>query len=178
MELPDDHPQTIGLLLRWLYTSRLEFSLQCSLGRTSDKVHEDCCEQMLALAKTYTLADKLCLEDLKNAAMDSVRVWNKKHSYRASTLAALYQTLPADSLMRKFVSRKMAYLLRKRGGIYPSNDPADTLEDEIKRNSEMALELISALSEDKGKNPNPIDQLACDYQEHNFTPKCPDKKDK
>jgi hypothetical protein len=180
MHLPEDDPEAFGVLIRWLYTSKLKLDYICPKGDKKEHLH--CANQLTSFVKAYTLADKFCLEKLKNLAMDGVKKWSAKHVFTSTVISTIYQEGSSSSLLRKFVARKVAFCFRKNKG----QDPINPMEEEIRNNPDFAMDLISTLSKDNvelsnnGKwtsgtssyYPDPQDHPACHYHEHKTTRKC------
>lgn len=152
--LPDDNVEAFVLFVQWIYGARLKRAATTAPVKT-----------LLAL---YVMAEKFCMETLKNLAMDLIRAFYSTADLESLTehIEYVYSSTPTSSPIRRFVSNFATYnILEQRTTM--------SLEflDLMKKGGDFAADFASATW--KYITTDPSMGRKCVYHEHNFTKPCP-----
>jgi len=157
--LPDEDVGAFELFVRWIYGAPLR--------APSDL---DSFTRHLAL---YVMAEKFCMEPLKNLLMDAIRTYYRFNGIRGGPeqMEYVYENTPADSSLRLFLVRAAAY-----GVVARINQelPKNFLEL-LKKGGDVAADFTSALLRSSAIRPRttaPSMELDCAYHEHKSTKSC------
>jgi hypothetical protein len=102
MLLPDEHPGAFSLFVDWLYRSRIS--------------HVSTARHWVNLFNLYIFAEKLCLNELANRAIDRIRHMEACGSLDIVTIALtshVYKNTFADSPLRRYCVEALAYDLSR-----------------------------------------------------------------
>jgi hypothetical protein len=180
--LPEDEPDAFDLFIQWLYNSRLDCKAFCVEGKSSAEIHEPCWTLMSTLISLYILADKICLEELKNTVMDNFKDIGKTHKFTPFAIIRIYAKGPSGSPLRRLAARKCKHDIQAFGGLIGYSD--GTWTEAIERNKGFAIDILHAIADGEKHRPsggtglwNPCEDPDCKYHEHKSTPKCADTSD-
>lgn len=157
MYLPDDNVEAFVLFVQWIYGARIKKAATTAPVKT-----------LLAL---YVMAEKFCMETLKNLAMDLIREFYSMANIESLTehIEYVYSSTPNTSPIRCFVSNFATYDLLERPTV-----PVEFL-NLMKKGGDFAADFAAATL--KYSVPNGADptkgRRKCVYHEHNFTKPCP-----
>jgi hypothetical protein len=149
---PEDVPEAFDLFVRWLYTSELD---------NADSITD---EKLLNYAHLYVLADKVCLGQLQNAAIDRNISWAGISFFSPSFIKSVYEMTPQDSVMRALMVDEVISL----------EENILDAEEAFRSNNDFAGDLICALADEERDRIAPFKQDdACDkYHSHRWIPVC------
>lgn len=157
--LPEDHVGGFILFVQWIYGVPPPESSTPSMVTT--------------LFALYVLAEKFCIEPLKNSSMDVIRTSCSGSAYMLSVtdIGYIYDNTPTTSPMRRFMVKHTLYglLVRKNGMV-------QGFLKLMKEGGDFAADFASATLEyscGAPRAPDPNGARNCAYHEHNFSKICP-----
>lgn len=162
IHLKEEDPEAFALFVDWLYGRTLAPGPNASKNRSDG-------ERFLRL---YCLAEFLGIEALMNTAIDTYIASSKTKYFILSTqvIETIYKCTAETSLVRKFVSRTVAYT------ISTWIDLKDKYDAELKSDPELAVEVIKAMQFYLFCTPlekiDPKDEPLCNHHLHRHTEKC------
>jgi hypothetical protein len=111
IELPEDDPASMALLVDFLYRGSLP-----DIDEQYEKTNKDGLEEytsMEVLLKLYYLAEKLCMSNLMNQIMDKIRHWHqfKKKLFGTGTPVSIYNNTHEKSKLRLYAAAQFARCL-------------------------------------------------------------------
>ncbi|KAI9720198.1 MAG: hypothetical protein M1812_003016 [Candelaria pacifica] len=152
MYLPKDDPVPFEIVVTWLYRQSID-----EIPTTGDVEAYASLEQTVDL---YILADKLCINTLKNMAMDRLQRGLLSGNRIIDTeCTKVYKSTLADSPLRRFVARLTAWDLQGHWNTKLSeyvNEEADL---------DFAKDIIELLR-NRSSIPDPRNPSKCEYHEH------------
>ena len=150
--LPDDDVGAFVLFVQWIYGAPLTKATSVETVRT-----------LLAL---YVMAEKFCMEVLKNCAMDLIRPFYGPLGKLppAEHIAYVYSNTPDSSPMRRFITNLVTYdLFSARVEM-----PLDVL-DLMRKGGDFAADFALATLQNPG---DPSGGKKCAWHEHISTKPC------
>lgn len=159
VNLPEDDTEAFVLFVRWIY------NLPPHKASTSATV--------AALFGLYILAEKFCMETLKNLSMDVVRASYSDgcRSRISEHIDLIYGNTPENSPMRRFITNYFAYSLLVRKVPISGR----TL-DMMRSGGDFVADFASATvnySYGAAQPTDPSKERKCVYHEHTVTKHCP-----
>ncbi|KAL9110125.1 MAG: hypothetical protein Q9227_005319 [Pyrenula ochraceoflavens] len=161
--LPTDDPDAFSRVLCWMYERRL---LRCNVEDVSEAAED---REMEVLVKTWILADKLCMEEMKNAAMELIQLWGKTNYVPASVMRKVLHDSPPDSLLRKYIERKFASDFKESMGSAPGSEG---YREFVSEGGSHITNIMMLVGDDELTDPAFGD--LCEYHEHKETETCCD----
>lgn len=163
--LPGDSAESFGLFVVWLYGASL-------MSIPSE-------EDLSVYLDLVILAEKLCLEYLRNEATDHILRFYRTSPPKvaAHTIRAFYENTSVGDPLRKLVFRFVSWMAVVHKTTVFGPDETDLL----KGGGELALHFTSMLafycfnthgSHNHIKNMDPRRRSNCDFHKHNSTPVC------
>lgn len=170
VRLRDDDPDAFQELACWIYNAKFERDLEDDSSSTF--LDDDIVDKRL---KTYVLAKMMLMEDLQNAAVDSLRAIYNYNCPCARVLSSIQEHLEDDDPLRSFVTRLLACMIHVEGGwlAWKRKNPK-CYNDFMRGNAdhmELTLQAVSAFS----KLPPTSEAkylAACNFHVHDKTPRC------
>ena len=158
IDLFDDDPRAFEMLVKWLYTGKIDDVSAVTLEKKWDYIYA--CQQL------YILCHKMDLPQLQNLAMDQFR----RGCFEAGLVPGveemipIYQKLPASSPFRKLVSRIAA-----RQILDPESEKGSAgYRDAFACNADFAIDVIDAMKEGVGGFllDDPTEVGGCLFHDH------------
>ena len=155
--LPDDNVEGFVLFVNWMY------NVPPQIASTP--------AAMMALLALYIMAEKFCIEELKNVSMDGVRAsYRENFEFYTQEIEYIYDNTPESSPLRRFMADHVAYgpLVRK------ARMSKDFLEV-MRRGGDFAADFASAAvqySFGAARPPNPTRESNRTYHEHKSSKTC------
>lgn len=160
--LLEDNVGAFELFVRWLYGA----TLSSPQTEAAFKTH----------IELYILAEKICLEHLKNTAIDLIKSssvistrWGSGLSL-CSTLSRIYKNTPAGSPLRRYFLRATVLRFNRLGGPLVAD-----FEDLLREEGDFAPEFVYALQDShEARLVDPRHETFCAFHQHEDTRKCPE----
>lgn len=156
--LPEDDVGAFVLFVQWIYGVPPRDSTTPAM--------------ITSLFALYVLAEKFCIELLKNLSMDMIRtIWSDTAcTLSATTIGYVYDNTPETSPMRRFIVNHSLYslLVRKVG-------MAKEFLELMKKGGDFAVDFASATLQYSPSAAHPSDpsrERNCSYHEHNSSKIC------
>ncbi len=153
MYLPKDDPAAFEIFVNWLYRGSID-----KLPTSDDLLLVD--KALKRIVGLYILADKLCINPLKNAAMNSLQqgsLANNSVLYLSYTL--IYESTVAGSPLRRFAAKLAVWDLQ---GAWDRDLFVYVKEG---ANPDIARDIIELFREHI-RLPDPRRPSKCEYHEH------------
>lgn len=171
IHLPVDSPAVFEHFIDWLYAGVLEPSTIKDPARLID---------------LYVMADRMCIEALKNTVTDVMRSFHIENYINVYHLAQLQRAKLAECTLMKYCVDQLAYDLKNEGSSFYFDkeevDQAGDIEEVIGAGGPLVFSVVKALSkEDIGDDPatrgtsDEVDDKEpeeCFYHDHVDTPRC------
>ena len=163
--LPEDDIESFGLFVKWLYGA--------SLKKISSK------DELSVYFTLFVLANKLCLEHLRNETMDQILRFDRTSTYPVPVdyqiIRFIYRNTSDQDSIRKYLVDLAAWT-----AVFEWVDGLSTHEQGlIREGGDLAVDFAISLSvfhaEWDNDDPNlndPRRQSNCTYLKHNSTPFC------
>jgi hypothetical protein len=164
VNLPEDEPSGFEIVVEWVYANRIQAS-----------------KLRLTPINAYVLADKLCMPDLQNAIIDTIRLtWRGRCPYNAR---CAWHILPEGCPLRDLVLDQLHFQIMtspnkfKLGTADTDARLAKRLEKVIQQNPGLATALFWKtvdydLNRDTGGPVDPRKLTGCHYHVHEDGKKC------
>lgn len=162
MRLEEDDPNIFAMLIGWVYGNAIappsEVDRQADIG---------------PFVKLYRLADKLCMEHLKNDTMDLVRKLCRGKSTKMEAITLLKENGLHDCVMKRFLIRQVAYEILKLG-YFPNDEGVTNI---LRAGGDDAIELVNEMAEAAHDDfhdimSHPCYDDDCNWHEHETTKEC------
>lgn len=155
--LPDDNVEGFVLFVNWMYNA----PPQNASTRAA----------ITALHALHVMADKFCIEELKNLSMDVVRAsYRETLEVSSRHIEYIYVNTPESSPMRRFMANQIVYdhLVRK---VPMSRNFLELM----KKGGDFAADFASATLQYSSGAAQPTDpslENNCTYHDHKFSKAC------
>jgi len=116
------------------------------------------------------MAEKFCIEELKNLSMDVVKTSSSQQDF-VEHIEYIYANTPESSPMRRFIANHIAYDLLGRKGTMSSH-----VLELIRKGGNFAADFALATmpySFGAARPSDPNWDMGCTYHEHKLTESCP-----
>ncbi len=155
MYLPEDCAETFDLFVSWLYRRDLG-CIPKSLGTT------EATNRIYRFRRLYVLADKLCINTLKNIALDYLqRLYLTANLVPGSDNAYdSYKSTLAGSPLRRFTAQALAWVVRNHSWAETERN-----REALKVDPDLAIDVIELLK-DVSPIPDPRNPSGCKYHDH------------
>ena len=167
LALPEDSVDSFELLSGWLYGAPLT-----RISSTYD---------LLIYIDLVILAQKLCLEHLRNETMDHILIFYRLYpcALPAHTIHFIYENTSTEDSLRKFIIQYHAWSVVTYHNFSLRQHEADLLEGGGEIAIDFTAELAKAYAISKGNQDvlemlDPREKLNCFYHQHSSTPFCSD----
>ncbi|KAL9110139.1 MAG: hypothetical protein Q9227_005333 [Pyrenula ochraceoflavens] len=169
--LPEDDPVVFNLVIKWTYNS---LDLKVSNQGYSEN-------EMECLIKTWVLADKFCVEKLKNDVIKAILIVHRQQAIMPHHVNLVDELAPSLSKLRKFYIDQMAFDLKK--GQQQENGITGTLTFDdlgiflakartfLEKGGKVTADVVCAMC--PGTMDDPAHAPVCVYHEHEGTEVCP-----
>ncbi|KAM3068033.1 hypothetical protein ACMFMG_011081 [Clarireedia jacksonii] len=170
---PDDLPQAFDIVVEWVYVGKLRHLSSKATPNFSSWNAFD----------VYMLADKLCLDVLKDAVIDLYREWLPKQSapdYLPRTVEC-YKKIPAGAPFRRFICDDLHYIIvQERDSKHISVDFVKCTQSLMTGNEDFFFDLLKRfmMRPDSWRLEDPRTRPSCEYHHHEKDAPCARKTDR
>ena len=160
VKLPTDDPETFNSVLKWMYGYR--HNIDKNVGPAETKY----------LIKAWVMGDKLCMEEMRNDFMDSIKNQYKYWTVQYYILELVEELVPQPSHLRTFFVKQMAVDLARGEKDHPENEKSFESDaiDFFQSGSTMVAEIVYEMRE--GIKQDPSHGPSCIFHDHVETEPC------
>ena len=160
MDLPEDDPISFGLFAEWAYSRQ--------------HVPPHSTRRVMAFIRLYCMADRFCIESLKNAAIDQVRegYFIAKRPATGEELNYVWENTPVKSYLRTFMTEWTCHQFLSKQSFRADNE---IFSEMMKDNAYVMefLETVQVACKEWAKwNVRITSCKSCTYHQHEETAAC------
>ncbi|TVY35863.1 Kelch repeat and BTB domain-containing protein [Lachnellula occidentalis] len=171
---PDDSEESFGLLIEWVYTGKVRPLAEISI----DKV----LAANWSMINFYTLAEKICLTNLKDQILDCHRLYQtgRNELWDFPRMRKAWNTTAENSGLRRYAKDSLIYIFMaaKHPSALTTWTTSGLVEMAVEDNQlfVLTLDAIRTHSHDGTKPTDPRQAATCHYHSHGKDEVCLVKK--